>query len=261
MTRKNLLMVLVLLLILLNINFSKVCFAQNGITAQPLNQEVPRNIPILAVSRTNLNTFTTKPGDIFTAKIAENLQVCNKLLVPAGSTVCGMVTQVKKPKRYPLRNGSITLYINQIETPQGQKISLAGNEVLGKIISPLEKTIKRKVIGTLPPRAAGYGTSIPLGKATDLNSGVVYAVSTGASVAAGAISGFAVPDIGRTRLRSSFERAIDSTPIGAVRGFVAKGQNVGIRCGDGIVLNFDRKTLNKLEFQLSAQNYPGIATR
>jgi len=255
MPKGNLLIIPVLLSILLNINSSEISVAQtvtNNITQENI-QEIPKNIPILAISRTNLDTKTAKPGDIFTAKIVENMKIGDQLLVPVDSIVCGLVTEVKKPKRYPLRNGVITLCINQIETPQGQKISLQGREVKGKIISPMEQTIKRRVIGTLPPRVASYGTTIPVGEATDFSGGVVYAIGTGASVVAGAISGFAVPDIGRSRLRSSVERAIDSTPIGAVRGFVAIGQEVGIKSGDGIMLSFDRKTIEKLQTQIAAQ--------
>ncbi|MDD3014641.1 MAG: hypothetical protein PHC34_13145 [Candidatus Gastranaerophilales bacterium] len=254
MTRRHLLIIPVLLSILLNINFSAISFAQNTIIAQPINQEIPKNIPILAISRTNLATATAKPGDIFTAKIVEDMKICDKLLIPANSIVCGMVTEVKKPKRYPLRNGAITLYVNLIETPQGQKISLEGREVLGKIISPLEKSIDRRFYEAAPIRAGGYGTTIPLSKASDLSSGAVYVIGMGASMVVGAVTGFVVPDVGRTRLRSSLERTVDSTPIGSIRGFVAVGQEVGIKCGDGIILNFDKKTIEKLESQLIAQS-------
>jgi len=255
MSRKGLFIIFLLISILLNIFISKVCFAQNEVTAKTVDtyHDIPQNTPLLAISRTNLDTGSSKPGDVFTAKVVEDLKICNKIIIPANSIVCGMVTEVRKPKRYPLRNGLITLYINQIETPQGQKISLEGREVSGKIISPLEQTIRRRVVGTLPPRAASYGATIPVGRATDLSGGVVYAIGMGAAVTAGAISGFAVPDPCRSRIRSSFERAVDSTPIGAVRGFVAMGQEVGIKSGDGIMLNFDKKTIAKIQSELVAQ--------
>gem|GEM_PF-2617174 len=264
MIRKILLLIFVLTAFLL-INFSEICFAQNAANngSTVTSKEIPKSLPVLALSRTNLDTNTSKSGDVFLAKLVEDIIVDNSVLVPKNSSVYGVVTGIKKAKRYPLRNGNIDIAINQIETPQGQKISLERREILAKVISPLEKTIKIKVVGTLPPRAAGYGTSIPLGQGTELGSGSVYAISMGASIVAGAASGFIVPDIGRTRIRSSFERAVDSTPIGVVRGFVAKGQDVRLKVGDGIIISFDKKALQLISNQMITQTQPhsGIAQR
>lgn len=222
------------------------CFAQNQTTIAPINiNNLPKLIPLLAISRNDLNTCTSKDGDIFSAKIVENLIIDNNTIIPQDSIIQGVVVKVKKPKRYPLRNGELVLSIKQIQLPDGKIISFNTDEVDARVVSPLTKSIDRRFYEAAPIRAAGYGTSIPLGQATSLNGGAVYAISLGASTIIGLLTGFAVPDAGRSRIRSSIERGVDSTPFGTVRGFVAIGQDVGIEVGDGIVLNIDRETIEK----------------
>jgi hypothetical protein len=246
MNFKNLIKKKVFYTIFLMIISANTCIAQGQTCNTPINiKNLPKLMPILALSRNDLSTSASKQGDQFTAKIVENLIIDNNTIIPTDSIVYGTVEKVKIPKRYPLRNGELILSIQKIETPDGNKIIFDPDEVNARVISPLTKSINRRFYEAAPIRAAGYSTSIPLGQASTLNSGAVYAISVGASTVVGLITGFAVPDAGRTRFRSSIERGVDSTPIGAVRGFVAIGQDVGIDTGDGIVLNIDRESIEK----------------
>lgn len=215
--------------------------------SQTINiNNLPKLLPLLALSRSDLSTSASQDGDAFSAKIVENLIIDGNIIIQQDSIVQGVVVKVKKPKRYPLRNGELILSIKQIQTPDGNIINFDTDEVNAKVISPLTKSINRRFYEAAPIRAAGYSTSIPLGQASTLNAGAVYAISVGASTVVGLITGFAIPDAGRTRFRSSIERGVDSTPIGTVRGFVAIGQDVGIDTGDAIVLNIDRNTIEKI---------------
>ncbi|OGH96139.1 MAG: hypothetical protein A2104_10020 [Candidatus Melainabacteria bacterium GWF2_32_7] len=214
-----------------------------------LTDEVKDNA-ILAISRTTLTNETTKVGDPFSAAVVEDLVVGNNIIVPSGSVLTGQVTEVREPSRRPInKNGLIRISINQITTPDCQVITLEGNEVLGLAISQYAKTLRRRVVERIPTLAVTNGVSIPLNEETDLNGGVVYAISTGARMVTGFATGLVVPDPGRTRIVSAFRMAAFETPIGTAYQFLGKGYPVNINCGDSIVLNFDEPTIAKIQEQ------------
>ena len=95
-------------------------------------------------------------------------------------------------------------------------------------------------------RVTGYGTFIPLSEATNLNGGIIYAISVGANIAAGAVTGFFTPNIGKTRLETSAKRSFEASPIGAVYGVITTGNEAALNQGDAIVLTIDNPTLKKL---------------
>lgn len=222
-----------------------------GLTSPVIAQgnAVPRKLDVLALSRSNLDNYTTKVGDPFYSRTVEDIVLNSQTVVPTGSVISGTVTDVKLPKRFPVREGKIFIALNQIQTPDGKVYDLQNQAIRGVVISPSSKNLHRRVIEAIPPRFAGYGTTIPLNRATDMNNGVIYAIGTGASAIAGAAVGFIAPGKYQTRLVSAANGFIDGTPIGPIRGFVAIGAPASIADGDGITLTLDRKTIEKLASQ------------
>ena len=238
-----------------NVIFNDVSYAQN-ITSdcnQCSQATIPNKLKVLALSRTSLCDNTAKVGDDFCAKLIENVCIEKQILIPSGSIVYGKVKKVNAPKRFINRDGFILISICEIQTPQGQRISLAGNEVDGKIISPYTKSTKVRVAQQVPIRVAAYGTSIPLSSATNLNGGVIYAIATGASMAAGAVTGFLTPDYGLSRTQTSAKRALEASPVGTAYGVITKGNEAQIGCGDGIIFNFEKASIKRIQQQYVAQ--------
>jgi len=229
-----------------------------------LNQDsIPKNNNVLAVSRTSLNSSTSNVGDIFSAKMVESLTIGGNEIIPSGSIVSGSVSSVKRPTRLSI-NGKIVISINRIETPTGQMINLQGREIRGIVLYPNTPSIRKRLALRLPVNAASYGTSIPLDKATDLNGGVIYAISQGAAIVGGAITGFIVPNKDQTRFQGSMMGAYNSSPIGSVGQVIGKGKDASINTGDPVILNFDRITVAKIDSQRVAttgQQTPQLSVR
>lgn len=224
-------------------------FARNNTNTKKSAAYIPPNVGLLAVSETNLDSRSTKPGDIFQAKLAEGLMIGENVAVQSGSTVYGVVTRVSQPKRIPVRNASIILLINEIQTPDGQRIALGTKDTKGVVISPYSRTVKTQAIKGGTIRAASYGTTIPLSNASTLNGGVVYAIGIGASAVTGGIVGFLIPDVGTTRLNSSANGFINGTPIGPIRWMGSKGKIASINKGEGIILTLKRAAIEKIQAQ------------
>lgn len=247
------LILIIILAFIINANTSLTIAqvnTQNNIQQQQML--IPKSSKVLALSRTNLDTLNTKIGDNFCAKIVENLIIGKNVIIPCNSIVYGQVLKVKKPQRLN-RNGKIILSINQIQTPDGKLICLQGSEIKGVIVSAYEESLKKRIGKKIPPEAAGYSTSIPLGQATNLNGGIVYALSTGASMVGGAVTGIFTPDIGKSRLQSFFLGGLNASPIGTAYNTIRKGKDAGINTGDSLLLTLNKATIIKIQDQYAAQ--------
>lgn len=250
---------ILILALLLAFGFNNIqqANAQAPNNAQAPTQQfvIPNTNQVLALSRSSLDTATAKVGDVFQARVVESLTVGNNIIIPSGSTISGLVSKVRKPSRHYInKDGRIEISINQIQTPEGLIIPLTGRAVDGIVISPYYETLGRRVKERIPINVAASGTSIPIGEAIDdLNGGVTYAISVGAGMVGGFASGLMMPDVGRTRVQSALVRTYEATPIGTVHSLFSKGLPAEINTGEGIVLNFDRETVAKIQTQYAAQ--------
>ena len=235
-----------ILALIININVSNPAKAQN--TTLNNNQQaviINKNQKILALLRTNLDTKTTKKGDPVSAVLMDDVIAGQKILIPKNSVLTGQVYKVFKPKRLNM-DAAIVFGINQIQTPQGQIINVTGKGTKFKIQSPYAKTIKNRIALRAPVSIASSGTSIPLDAATNLNGGVIYAISTGASIVSGFATGIFTPQLGQTRMDAAFSRAFSSSPIGGLKEISSNGKDINLKCGDGIMINFSKDLLSNL---------------
>ncbi len=206
----------------------------------------------LALARNPLCSFVTCEGTCFEAKIVEDLYVGKCNAVPQGSVLRGEVSKIDKARRFPSRDGAVHVAMNELQLPNGQIINLKARKIEGIALSPYRKGYKEKFIERTPVAVAYYAISIPIGAATDIAGGAVYAIATGGAMLAGAITGFIDPDVGRSRSKTALYRAWDGTPIGTGRMIVTKGKTVDLKEGDGIIMRFEDQTLRKI---LESQGY------
>ena len=248
---KYALFIVVSAILAFNSGFNEKCIALENSKNQVIIAQKPaiivlENKKILTLSRTNLNGRTAKVGDDFSAITEEDLVMSGKIILPSQSIICGKITQIKQPARFS-KNGVIIVRANQIQTPQGQVMPVEDQNIRYSIIAPHAKTYKERALERIPITTASTGTSIPLSQATDLNGGIVYAISTGAAVLAGAVTGALNPDYGRTRAESSAARAFNATPFGIIAFMGRKGQDAQINTGDPLILNLNKESLTKIQ--------------
>ena len=211
-----------------------------------------QKIKTLALSRNDINTTCAKKGDCFSVKLVEDVKVGDCVAIPSGSIISGQIRSIDMPRTFPSRDGAIHICMNKIELPCGEVIDISCKKIEGVILSPYRKDYKQKFAERVPVTAVYYAVAIPVDLATDLAGGVVYAIATGGAMITGAASGLVYPNKGQSRGTSAFYRSIYSTPIGTGRMFVANGKDAALLAGDGIVIRFENKTVQKI---LEQQGY------
>jgi hypothetical protein len=60
---------------------------------------LPEGTSVKAKLQNTLSTFSSKPGDPFTARVTEAVTLDGKTVIPVGATVQGRVTKVSEPRR------------------------------------------------------------------------------------------------------------------------------------------------------------------
>lgn len=78
---------------------------------------------IHVTASTTISTDESQVGDPVTARTAEPVEVNGEVVIPAGSTVHGRVTEIERGE-YPIRRPSIEIVYDRIETPDGRVIPI-----------------------------------------------------------------------------------------------------------------------------------------
>ncbi|MCI0487502.1 MAG: peptidoglycan-binding protein [Blastocatellia bacterium] len=87
---------------------------------------VPADTIISMRMNSDLNSKTSRVGDIFTATVAVPVYVNGQTVIPAGAIVEGRVTQVT-PARRMSRSGSIAIDFDTLVFPNGSRVGLVGS--------------------------------------------------------------------------------------------------------------------------------------
>ena len=143
--------------------------------------------PIMLVADTQHNAESTHIGAPFTAHLADTYCVDGSC-IPKGTIFHGHVDTMTESRRL-YRPGKIEVYFDEIEYPNGSKMSLINtNDTKGDHISsrarmfkyhhPKAITFHRDLLQTAPVFVAGAATAISLGVATPL-TGAVIPISLG----------------------------------------------------------------------------------
>ncbi len=136
---------------------------------------------VRAGSAVTLSTDESQVGDPVSATTTEPILVENEVVVPAGSTIHGQVTEVDKGD-YPLRRPSMEIVWDRVETPDGRTVPIdarTAGEVGTVVQHPRgdHDRLRNVVLG------AGAGGAI--GGATGGKRGAIMGAIAGAVMGAG----------------------------------------------------------------------------
>ena len=210
----------------------------------------PVRQPILSMIETKLDSNTSQEGQDFSAKLMEDVIYDGQTIIPKFSMVYGSVLKVKKAGQFN-ENAFIQLKIIKIKTPDENIISIEDKSMIIELSQSVYKTKKESFIKQLPGTIASTATSAVLGRYSSFADAAVWAISSGAKMTVGAVSGAISPDEGKTRGESSAERAFDSTPLGSVNTIVKKGEDICLDVGQYICISFDRETVKYIKENIS----------
>jgi len=128
-----------------------------------------------------LDSGTSQAGDHFQAMLVEPIVVGDRVVLPAGSTIEGTVSEVVPAKKgIKESGGALTLSFDRVTTPSGATAAMSAG------ISQVAKSTKKKA-GTIGGSAAG-GALLGkiLGKSTkDAAVGAIIGGAIGTGIAAG----------------------------------------------------------------------------
>jgi len=244
--RKNFILI-ILVSAFLCLNFAKLSQSavfQEKAGGNPLKQ------PVLSLLETSLNSNSTKEGEDFSAKLMEDVFYDGQILIPKFSMVYGTVLKVTKAGQLD-KDALIQLKIVEIKTPAEKIISIKDKPMFVEVSQLAYNNKSGGFIKKLPVTIANSATSIVLGQFSPVADAAIWAISTGAGMTAGFISGLISPDEGKSRGESSAQRAMDSTPLGSVSTVVKKGKDICLNQGQYICISFDKKTVEYIKENIS----------
>jgi len=163
---------------------------------------VPNGTVFPVALNTYLNTKSTQVGDVFYADTTYPIWIQQRLVIPRGSIVKGVVTAVNKPGAIKGK-GNIAIKFESILLPNGVERALVAN--LQGIHGPGAEKIDRKTEsveqGSTSDRGAELGTVV----GTASNGAIIGAVTArsgagaGIGAGAGALAGTAIMLLSRKR--------------------------------------------------------------
>lgn len=149
---------------------------QNG-TLKGRIVTVPAGVTMAAVVTTPISSEYLTMGQPVTVTLGSDFYYNNSLIAPAGSSVCGTVTQVTKAKHGTI-NGSLRLRFTEIITPYGSRVPISA------CIRTDDGTGLLKG-GTKMDTAKGYAKDMALGSAGGALTGLVASAISGGALGKG----------------------------------------------------------------------------
>ncbi len=107
-------------------------FGQRQVTPSGVGQgQVPAGTEIHATLDTPLSTKTSKPGDRFTATVAQPVRGNNGVVIPTGSRIEGEVSEAEEGKAVAVLRGKgkLNLRFRDVVLPNGQSVPLTATLV------------------------------------------------------------------------------------------------------------------------------------
>ena len=200
---------------------------------------------VLTRTMSDLKSETAQPCDKVSLKILDNIDCGNQAIIPCGSLLEGKV--VKKRNNLIFRSDAyIDILVTNIKMSSGCNICLENDPIKLRIVDHNYKTFVRRFLQRAPIMVAGPAVSIPLGTVDSLSGGVIFAITLGAQMASGFISGFIDPDIDDTRIEGAIIRAVEGTPVGTFLIAVESGAKINSPACCYITIRLDDKARRKI---------------
>ena len=163
---------------------------------------VPAGVNIPVTTTFELSSATLSLGQAVTSVLTNNFYYNNVLVAPAGSTVTGNVTFVKKGGRAG-KNGQLQVRFTQINTPYGNIIPISA------MIKTTDGTGLLKA-GTAKDTTKEYAKDLAVGSGAGAVVGLTMGALSGGSVGKGAAYGTAV-GAGAGLVKSLWDKGVDVT--------------------------------------------------
>lgn len=149
---------------------------------------VPAGTSIPAVVSTPLSSEYLTMGQPVSVTLGSDFYYNNTLIAPAGSTVSGTVTQVKKANHATI-NGNLRVRFTEIITPYGSRVPISAqiktDDGTGLLVG-----------GTKMDSVKDYAKDIAIGSAVGALAGTIMGPLSGGAVGRGAALGTAVGAVG-----------------------------------------------------------------
>jgi hypothetical protein len=215
-------------------------------TCQPSRfiQRLKNENLIMTRNLSKISADTAKCNDVHKFVVFNDITLCNKVIVPCGSIIEGKVVRARKNMIFRT-DAFVDLVVTNIQTGT-TCINLEKTPIEMRITDYRYKGLVRRTVQRAPVVIANTATSIALNAATNMAGGVVFAITTGAGVAAGLISGFLDPDIDKSRIDGAIVRGVEGTALGTFLLTVEEGYDVKFPESCIVVMRFNEEGKQKL---------------
>ncbi len=124
--------------------------------------KVPGGTKLKLILETPIDEITSMADDEVTARIAENIEIDGKVVIPAGSTVVGKISEINLAKRLH-KAGSVRIEFKNLTMPDGRQVPIIASVLTHSGLIKGKYTKKTALIAgatILGPAAAGFGAGL-----------------------------------------------------------------------------------------------------
>ena len=124
--------------------------------------KVPGGTKLKIILETPIDEVTSMIDDEITARTAENIEVDGKIIIPAGSTVVGKISEISLAKRLH-KAGNLRIEFKNLTMPDGRQVPILASVLTHSGLIKGKYTKKTALIAgatLLGPAAAGFGAGL-----------------------------------------------------------------------------------------------------
>ena len=150
----------------IKIDDEKEINSESDISQAPLLKghvsKVPGGTKLKIILETPIDEITSMIDDEITARTAENIEVDGKVIIPAGSTVVGKISEISLAKRMH-KAGNLRIEFKNLTMPDGRQVPILASVLTHSGLIKGKYTKKTALIAgatLLGPAAAGFGAGL-----------------------------------------------------------------------------------------------------
>jgi len=124
--------------------------------------KVPGGTKLKIILETPIDELTSMVDDEITARTAENIEIDGKVVIPAGSTVVGKISETSLAKRLH-KAGTVRVEFKNLTMPDGRQVPILASVLTHSGLIKGKYNKKRALIAGatfLGPAAAGFGAGL-----------------------------------------------------------------------------------------------------
>ena len=124
--------------------------------------KVPGGTKLKIIFETSVDEITSMVDDEITARISENVEIGGNVVIPAGSTVTGKISEINPAKRLH-KSGTVRIEFKNLTMPDGREAPIVASALTHSGLIKGKLTKKSALISTatiIGPAAAGFGAGL-----------------------------------------------------------------------------------------------------